>query len=182
MNVTLLLGDGKYIVSPKIIDVSKLGFFDGLEYDSWNLFLQYCAAFGIKIVGDRDEPDWHTAKQIQDKIIEILTEAGVEFKFENEEPDISHICYELYKLDWKSSHGITAEIEKLSLSEYYSNLDLNDDISYEDYLDEFGYDGELYACFEEFCENEYLDDEYMHKLLNDEYLIDLYDEDISEEL
>ena len=76
-----LIGDEKLITpSSEIIDVSRLGFFDELEYDSWNLFLQYCDAFGIE-VEERDEPDWYIAKQIQDKIIELLIESGIKFKF-----------------------------------------------------------------------------------------------------
>lgn len=75
------LEDNKKITADdEPIDVSDMNFFDDLEYDSWNLFLQYCAALGIE-VENKDEPDWATAKGIQDKILDILIGTGVKFKF-----------------------------------------------------------------------------------------------------
>lgn len=45
---------------------------------------------------------------------------------------------------------------------------------FNDYLMEFGYDDEIYVCFEEFCENEYLDSEYIEQLLDSDVLIAEY--------
>lgn len=89
---------------------------------------------------------------------------------------ISMLCYELYKVDWKHKHMITADREMDSIKGYYEvHPDMDDtEYTYNDYLEEFGYDGELYVCYEEFWENEYQDDDYMCSLLNNEKLIAMY--------
>ena len=95
--------------------------------------------------------------------------------------DIRKICYELYKIDWKHSH-ITKEREMDSIKDYYEGLVDNDsEYTYEDYIEEFGYNGELYVCFEEFCDVEYYDVDYMRTLLDNDKLINIYHEDIEEE-
>lgn len=97
---------------------------------------------------------------------------------------ISRLCYELYKLDWKRSHMITTEIEMDFLKDYYEGLADHEDTeyTYEDYLEEFGYNGELYVCFEEFLETEYLEDDYMTRLLNNVELSAMYYDDISKQV
>ena len=96
--------------------------------------------------------------------------------------DIRKLCYELYKIDWKHSHMITKEREMDSIKDYYEGLIDNDsEYTYEDYIEEFGYDGELYVCFEEFCDAEYYDVDYMRTLLDNDRLINIYYEDIEEE-
>ena len=91
---------------------------------------------------------------------------------------ISKLCYELYKIDWKRNN-ITADIETNNIKDYYKGLVDNDtDYTYEDYVSEFGYGGYLYACYDEFCESEYLDKDYICGLLNDDKLIQMYLEDI----
>jgi len=93
---------------------------------------------------------------------------------------IRRLCYELYKVDWKHSHMITKEREMDSLKIYYEGLvDDDTEYTYNDYLEEFGYDGELYVCYEEFLENEYLEKDYMKELLDNKKLIDMYYEDIN---
>ena len=95
--------------------------------------------------------------------------------------DIRKLCYELYKIDWKHSH-ITKEREMDSIKDYYERLIDNDsEYTYEDYIEEFGYDGELYVCYEEFCDVEYYDVDYMRTLLDNDKLINIYHEDIEEE-
>lgn len=95
--------------------------------------------------------------------------------------DIRKLCYELYKIDWKHSHMITKEREMDSIKDYYEGLIDNDnEYTYEDYIEEFGYDGELYACFEEFCGAEYYEVDYMCTLLDNDKLINMYHEDINE--
>ena len=95
--------------------------------------------------------------------------------------DIRKLCYELYKIDWKHSH-ITKEREMDSIKDYYEGLVDNDsEYTYEDYIEEFGYGGELYVCFEEFCDAEYYDVDYMRTLLDNDKLINIYHEDIEEE-
>jgi hypothetical protein len=101
---------------------------------------------------------------------------------------ISKLCYELYKIGWKQYH-IDAERERKSIKDYYAFLMEADDedtnvftYTYNDYLEEFGYDGELYVCYEEFCETEYLEEDYIRVLLNDEQLLAMYYEDIKREV
>lgn len=96
--------------------------------------------------------------------------------------DIKKLCYELYKVDWKHDHGITPKREMMTIKDYYEGLvDDDAEFTYEDYLEEFGYDGEIYACYDEFCDNEYEDEEYMRLLLKKKKLINLYLKDIGEE-
>ena len=95
--------------------------------------------------------------------------------------DIRKLCYELYKIDWKHSH-ITKEREMDSIKDYYEGLIDNDsEYTYENYIEEFGYNGELYVCFEEFCDAEYYNVDYMRTLLDNDRLINIYHEDIEEE-
>jgi hypothetical protein len=88
--------------------------------------------------------------------------------------DISKLCYELYKIDWKHSHGITKDREMDSLKNYFEDVVFDDEYSYESYLEDFGYEGQLYVCFDEFYDNEFQDEEYMCELLDNEKLIDKY--------
>ena len=95
--------------------------------------------------------------------------------------NIRKLCYELYKIDWKHSHMITKEREMDSIKDYYEGLIDNDnEYTYEDYIEEFGYNGELYVCFEEFCDAEYYNVDYMRTLLDNDKLINIYHEDIKE--
>lgn len=98
---------------------------------------------------------------------------------------ISKLCYELYKVDWKRNHMITTDREMESIKDYYVFLMAEDDedvnvftYTYNDYLEEFGYGGELYVCYEEFLETEYLEDDYIYGLLDNEKLIAMYYKDI----
>lgn len=92
---------------------------------------------------------------------------------------ISKLCYELYKVDWKHSHMITTEREMSSIKNYYEDfVDNETDYTYNDYLEEFGYDGELYVCYEEFLDNEYLEEDYVCSLLDNKKLITMYLDDI----
>ena len=54
--------------------------------------------------------------------------------------------------------------------------------SFEEWISEVGYgQGSLYVCYEEFCDMEYHDKEYMCELLKLEDLINLYYADINED-
>lgn len=75
-------GDECTISIPKEpIDCSKLGYFDELEYDCWDLIKKYCERLGIKI--ESGDISFDIAKGIQDHIIEQFQEAGVNFNFED---------------------------------------------------------------------------------------------------
>lgn len=106
-------------------------------------------------------------------------EIGIETEF-----DISEIAYELYKQNWVDTHT-TREMRLDALREYYSYrkecIDNNFEIdSFDEWISEIGYgSGSLYVCYEEFCDMEYHDKEYMCELLSDEKLIQLYYLDIN---
>lgn len=92
--------------------------------------------------------------------------------------DISKLCYELYKVDWKRVH-ITPDIEMDCIKDYYNGLVDGDDVyTLEDYTFDFGYNGMVYACYDEFCEAEYLDKDYICGLLDNEKLFELYLADV----
>lgn len=87
-----------------------------------------------------------------------------------------YILYELYKIDWKTQH-ITPEIEMKSYKDFYKEDD--NFFHYRKYVENVGYsNGECYVSFSEFMNNEYLDEEYMKELLNDDELYNEYLEDI----
>lgn len=84
--MTAPFGDNCEIVLPEgEIDCSRLGYFDNLEYDCWDLIKKYAEYFGIEIkYANDDESDisFNVAKEIQDLIIEWFKGASVKFKFE----------------------------------------------------------------------------------------------------
>jgi hypothetical protein len=80
--------------------------------------------------------------------------------------DITEIAYEKYRLDWMLSHGYTlvdliAELEKMREEESTTSLQS----LFEDWEYGFGFNSEIWVCYEEFMDNEFWDDEYMCELL-----------------
>lgn len=67
-----------------------------------------------------------------------------------------------------------------NLKDYYENIiDGNfSEYTYNDYLEDLGYQGQLYACYDEFLETEYFDVDYVRTLLDNDRLINLYHEDL----
>lgn len=85
--------------------------------------------------------------------------------------DIRKIAYEKYKLNWMMEHGYTLadimnELNDMQEEEpdtCVSNL-------FSDWEYEFGFESEIWACYDEFLEYEFNDKDYMKSLLNeDEY-------------
>ena len=64
------------------IKCSKLGYFDELEYDCWDLVKKYCGTFGIEI--ESGDISFDIAKGVQDHILEKFMEAGVKFEFNDD--------------------------------------------------------------------------------------------------
>lgn len=96
--------------------------------------------------------------------------------------DIRKLAYELYKIDWKDSHGIIPRVEKDNLKLYSEYLtDFDSSYSYEDYLEDYGYYGQLYVCFNEFLDYEYQDVAYMKGLFSNDKLFQKYLKDRNEE-
>lgn len=82
--------------------------------------------------------------------------------------DITKIAYEKYCLDWMIAHGhsITELLRELELMRQEDPerglLSLFEDWEYG-----YGFSGEVWACYDEFLESEYLDDSYMKALLTE---------------
>lgn len=98
--------------------------------------------------------------------------------------NIKEVAYELYKIDWKRTH-ITPGIEMDTLKYFATQSVLYDKASslisfgegyasYNKYLEDAGFFGEIYACFDEFVDSEYEDKEYIKSLLQDPELINAY--------
>lgn len=85
------LGDDCIIVIPdEPVDCSKLGYFDELEEECWNLVKKYCEKLGVRMIPDDDgQPpiSFDVAKDIQDTVLGYLDEAGVEFYFDEQDED-----------------------------------------------------------------------------------------------
>lgn len=100
--------------------------------------------------------------------------------------DISELAYDLYKQDWIDQHTTPATRQKAILDYYnYVQECLEDEIdpdSFEEYLEEYGYDNSsLYVCYDEFIDAEYMDESYITNLLKGHpALIAAYKEDLAE--
>lgn len=95
---------------------------------------------------------------------------------------ISEIAYELYKMNWVNYH-VSHELQLSTYREYVlyrHECIMNDDEcdSFDEWILDYGYNGFLYVCYEEFMDCEYRESEYMETLLGDEELISLYHEDV----
>lgn len=126
---------------------------DELEYDCFDLFKKYAAAFGIEIIDkDNDEIDFFTAKTIQDAIIQIFENTG--FKIKHNIADMRD-DYESYKREWTADH-----ISETTLTQTYALYENDEDavnMTFAEYVESSGYaDGSCYVCFDEFCDNEYI--------------------------
>ena len=96
--------------------------------------------------------------------------------------EIKELAYELYKGDWKVHHGIFRQQKVDALKAYYRYCqEAEQTCTFEEWLGEFGYNGELFACKEEFLANEYLDESYVKQLLNDDILFNQYQESRTKE-
>lgn len=61
--------------------------------------------------------------------------------------------YESYKMLWMISHEIT--MEEISLMAEQWKADYEYEGTFEEYLEEFGFGGEIWPCFEEFIESDF---------------------------
>lgn len=96
---------------------------------------------------------------------------------------IRDLAYQLYIIDWKRSN-ITPEIEMDTWKNYFEETsNYIDGYTFEEFLYEQGYtSGTLYVCYEEFLNAEYLDEEYMKELLDNEKLYNLYLKDLEDNI
>lgn len=97
--------------------------------------------------------------------------------------EISKLAYELYKAAWIHTQT-TLESRKNTIIAYYQHMQscLETGLEpqpYEEWLLENGFNGKIYVNYEEFCDEEYHDKDYICQLLNnDKTLLKLYYLDI----
>ena len=89
----------------------------------------------------------------------LLLEGRVEEYLEAE-------AYRRYKFDWLAQRSYCSirsifDLVQSALSE----AEDTESTDLADVFEERGFDGELYACFDEFCDSEFLDAQYMYRLL-----------------
>lgn len=130
-------------------------------------------------IWENDECIYHTTgnKDLIRKIADEITDTAQNF-------NIRKIAYDLYKQQWIDTHS-TEAMRLDAIREYHKDrkecIDNKMEINpYEEWLTDVSFNGLIYACYEEFCNNEYLDEGYMISLLKDEILIKYYIKDINE--
>lgn len=83
-------------------------------------------------------------------------------------------CYEKYQLKWMIDHGYSLQdIFNVCREGVFHVVETSSSVGWdffcdevEDYFDEVGFNGNIYACEEEFYDNEYLDENYMKSILS----------------
>lgn len=132
-----------------------------------------------------------------DKIAEILQEKAdyimeereqkmEQARLDSQRTALVDAAYEMYKAQWMAEHiSVDRQIELMrnALSDFIEDAP---GYSFAEYLDNIlfdnGYNGEYYASKEEFLDEEFQDIDYMHWLLQDDSLINFYDEMIGQEI
>ncbi len=93
---------------------------------------------------------------------------------EDKEKKLQEVAYIRYQYDWMAKHGHTIAELAESFGEYlregfqYGDIDANDpDIgdAFQNWQNDVGFGGEIWACFDEFVWAEYLDAGYMERIL-----------------
>ncbi len=96
---------------------------------------------------------------------------------------IRELAYQQYQLHWMSTHGYSLQDLMQSLTDYqYADPEDSDTISspikdqFNNWLRDGGFGNELWVCYAEFLETEYLDTDLMYKLLpRDEFQLYIRD-------
>lgn len=94
----LELIEGTKMIAPEEVDITKVGYFDEMEYELWNTIKKYLMLFGIELE-NQDEPDWATVETVQDKIVQVLQEAGVNFKTKTTHKEVIYREFPVVLLD-----------------------------------------------------------------------------------
>lgn len=99
--------------------------------------------------------------------------------------DIRMLCYQLYKMEWMKRISAERQADAYKTwyeEEFYPNFmqiynpykgsseDIYTGMSFDDWILEHGYDGEIYASKMEFFNNEFWDEMYIESILNNEKL------------
>ena len=80
------IGDEVRALSAPLVDARGLGFFDELEDACYELFQSYCKKLGIELSypGPDDCIDFYIAKEIQGKILDVITECGIQINYNDD--------------------------------------------------------------------------------------------------
>lgn len=80
------IGDEVRALSEPMVDARGLGFFDELEDSCYELFQNYCEKLGIELSypGPDDCTDFYIAKEIQAKILDVITDCGIQINYNND--------------------------------------------------------------------------------------------------
>ena len=89
---------------------------------------------------------------------------------------LKEVGYNLYVADWLREH-ISTERLLQEIREYHLTVieDCVEGYDFNAFLEDVGFDGELYVCFDEFCDNEFEDSGYMHELFGNSVFGKAYD-------
>ena len=93
--------------------------------------------------------------------------------------DIQKALYETYKTYWMRNHISIDQIIK-TINEFQQSRFDDEYENLEDFIADNGYDGQLYASFNEFLNNEYLDTDYMLSLIENDTVREAYLEDVKD--
>ena len=87
---------------------------------------------------------------------------------DKKEYELQQTLYEMYKAKWMEGR-ITADMILDECKNYYEAItEVPGCYScLDEYIFDNGYAGTIYVCFDEFCNSEYLNKEYMYELIGD---------------
>ena len=82
---------------------------------------------------------------------------------------VKHVLYELYKAEWMRRVSFERSIREEYMN-YFSILKEHgydtDSYTLQEHINEYGYGGQLYVCYDEFCQTELYDKDYIGYLSN----------------
>lgn len=183
-DLNILIHDDKWIVRRSVAETGLPACLDILVHDKdcrvKKAVLKFARPQDLEILSN--DTDSEIRNQAHVMLEEMLKKHEKKEKEENFNFNFRKLAYELYKEYWVDFH-ISKERLMDTRRKYIRDCKMCVDeklkiSTYEEWIAENGFDGELYVCFDEFCENEYMDWKFMVYLLNDEDLIAMYKEDV----
>lgn len=84
--------------------------------------------------------------------------------------EIQHIGYEAFKLNWLIQHGYTAADILAKYSDYWGEVESDEEgmNDFWNWLNDTGFNGEIWPCFKEFLDHEFQDVSLMYRLFSPE--------------
>lgn len=125
-------------------------------------------------VEENEDMEYEITEYLSDTYGYCVCHYNVEFPKNFNYRDSAEVInlYELYKIDWMRRISPDDLID--ARRDYYEG-GYPETHTFDEYLEEFGFDSQIYACFDEFFENELRDTEYMLNLIGtSEKLKDFY--------